>query len=86
MLDVIDWSAVLNSHDVDTAVATWSNLVLSCVQKFVPLKSIATGQIIDHGIALSFTSSPDFVIIWTCALEFFFSDFRAMVCVKRVRN
>ena len=37
-LDVIDWSAVLNSHDVGTAVATWSNLVLSCVQKFVPLK------------------------------------------------
>ena len=37
-LDVIDWSAVLNSCDVDTAVATWSNLVLSCVQKFVPLK------------------------------------------------
>ena len=31
-LDVIDWSAVLNSHDVDTAVATWSNLVLDFFQ------------------------------------------------------
>ena len=34
-------------------------------------KSIATGQIIDHGIALSFTSLLDFVIVCTCALEFF---------------